>query len=188
MITNALLLLTLLVTLGLTMSMHYMLKYNRNFLKQIQSIRGTLLEMIEVGQEAPLFRTMDQSGRKVVAKKLFSEKSTLLFFAHSECPACKGILKHIQKVEQNYDINIVVINRDTLFDDSNLKKLLNDNIYYVRETFIASSYRIQSTPSVFLIDAGGVVKSTTVLKDVDTLFNMLLNENRKNRFGEALSS
>ncbi len=54
---------------GLSATMHYMLKYNRNFLKQIQSIRGTLLDMIELGEEAPLFRSIDESGKKVIAKE-----------------------------------------------------------------------------------------------------------------------
>ncbi|KNH35612.1 peroxiredoxin family protein [Exiguobacterium acetylicum] len=187
MITNILLGLTLLITLGLSATMHYMLKYNRNFLKQIQSIRGTLLDMIELGEEAPLFRSIDESGKKVIAKKLFYEKNTLLFFGHSECPACKGILKHIQKIEQSYDINIIVVNRDTQFDDTSFKKLLNDEIYYIRQSFIADTYRIQTTPSVFLIE-NGVVKANTVLKDSNTLFNLLLNEKRKTSLNQSLSS
>lgn len=178
MIIQTLLLLVLLVTMGLTVSMYHMLKYNRNFLKQIQSIRGTLLEMIEIGEEAPLFRVYDESKRKVVASKIFNEKNTLLFFAHSQCPACKVVLQHIKKVEENYDINIVVINRDTQFSDDEIKALLPERVYYIRESFIASSYRVQTTPSVFLIEKGKV-KMTTVLKDVNTLYNILLDENRK---------
>lgn len=178
MIYNVLLVLTLLITVSLSFSMYYMLKYNRNFLKQIQSIRGTLLEMIEVGEEAPLFRAMDQAGRKVVATKLFKDKNTLLLFTHSECPACKGILKNLDKITNNYDLNVIVINRDKQFDDTELKKVVPNEAFYLREEFIATTYRVQSTPSVFLIE-NGKVKSTTVLRSENMLFNLLLNEKSK---------
>lgn len=178
MIIKTLLLIILVITMCISVTLYHMLKYNRNFLKQIQSIRGTLLEMLEIGEEAPLFRIHDEKNRKVVASQLFKEKNTLLFFAHSQCTGCKDALKQIKKIDENYDLNIVVINRDTQFDDSEIKKLLPDSVYYIRESFIATSYRVQSTPSIFIIE-DGKVKLTTVLKDTNMLFNSLLDEKTK---------
>lgn len=180
MIIKTLILIILVITMCISITLYHMLKYNRNFLKQIQSIRGTLLEMLEIGEEAPLFRIHDDKDRKVIASQLFNEKNTLLFFAHSQCPGCKDALKQMRKIDENYDINIVVINKDTQFDDSEIKKLLPDNVYYIREDFIATSYRVQSTPSIFLIE-DGKVKLSTVLKDTNMLFNSLLDEKKKDQ-------
>lgn len=158
--------------------LYYMLKYNRNFLNKIQSIRGTVLEMIEVGEYAPLFRVIDENNNKIVANHIFKEKSTLLIFAHSQCDACKELLKNLKKIESHYDINIIVNNRDILFDDSELKALLPNSVYYLREEFLANTYQVKSTPTVFLVKDHRVAAAKVVSKS-STLFNMLLDEKPK---------
>ena len=186
MIINILISIILVMILCLSLVLFYMLKYNRNFLKQIQSIRGTVLGMLEVGEYAPLFRSVDEQGNRIVAKNLYREKSTLLIFAHSQCSACKEVVKQLSKIEKNYDINIIVNNRDTLFDDSELKSHIPKNVHYLREEFLASTYLVQSTPTVFLIKDERIAASALVTKP-QTLLNMLLDERSKNEvFKSAL--
>lgn len=51
--TEILLSITLVLLLGVTAVLYYMLKYNRNFLNQIQTINGLRLKGVSVGEEAP---------------------------------------------------------------------------------------------------------------------------------------
>ncbi len=178
---NLLISMILLMILCLSVVLFYMLKYNRNFLKQIQSIRGTVLDMLEVGEYAPLFRSVDDNGNRIIAKDLFREKSTLLIFAHSQCSTCKEVVKQLNKIEKNYDINIIVNNRDTLFDDSELKSHLPKSVHYLREEFLSSTYLVQSTPTVFLIKEERIAASALITKP-QTLLNMLLDERTKDKF------
>ncbi|MBR7796080.1 MAG: conjugal transfer protein TraF [Bacillota bacterium] len=158
--------------------LYYMLKYNSNFLKQIQSIKGIQFNTLDIGEESPLFRVMDDNGKKVIAKQLFYNKNTLILFVNSKCPICKSILGKVDLINDNYDLNIIVINNDESLDDSLIKKLLPLSITYIRSVYITTAYHVYTTPMGVLIE-NGKVKQYSKISDFYVLNNMLVSEKGK---------
>lgn len=178
MIIHAMLTVILILLLVVSTILYFMLKYNSNFLKQIQNIKGLQLETLSPGEEAPLFRVHDTSGNKVVAKKLFYNKNTLLLFINSSCPTCKTIVENLYSIDKHYDLNILVINNDELFDDNKVKALLPKSVTYIRASHIPMTYFIQSTPTVILVEKG-LIKMINQVTNSNVLLNMLITEKIK---------
>lgn len=178
MITNLLLTATLILLLGVSAVLYFMLKYNSNFLKQIQSIKGLQLETLATGDEAPLFRVHDVNGNKVIAKKIFNENNTLLLFINTNCPTCKNILEKLTNIENNYDLNVIVINNDEIFEDSEVQKLVPESVFYIRASHITTTYLIQKTPTAIIVE-DGLVKVSNQVTHINSLLNMLITENPK---------
>lgn len=133
---------------------YYLLKYNSNFLKQIQSIKGIQFDLLEIGQEAPPFRVLDRNGKRVISKHVFERQHTLLLFIHTKCPKCKTILESLGKIESHYDINIMLINGDEMSDDQEIIKSLSKSIIYIRATHLPTTYLVQNTPTAMIIEKG----------------------------------
>ncbi|GGA77321.1 TlpA family protein disulfide reductase [Ornithinibacillus halotolerans] len=161
--------------------LYYILKYNSNFLKQIQSIKGIQLETLDIGDQAPFFRTFSNNGDKIISKNIISKKRTFILFINTNCPTCKSLLGDLNSISSNYDINFLLINSDNLSNDAHITKQLNDNIIYIRSNQITSLYFIRTVPHGVLIDENGTVVLSSYIKNMHVLNNMLLNEktNRK---------
>ncbi|MEI5907649.1 thioredoxin family protein [Bacillus spongiae] len=171
----SIILVILVATLGI---LYYMLKYNSNFLKQIQSLKGVQFDTLNVGEEAPMFRVMDEGGKRFVSKKEFYDKNTLLLFMNTKCHTCKAIIDKLDIIVKNYDLNIVAINNDEVFDDSEVKKALPDSVKYIRASHISMSYYVYVTPTVVLIEKGKI-KMTNKVSNFNSLLNMLITEKNK---------
>lgn len=156
--------------------LYYILKYNSNFLKQIQSIKGIQLDTMDIGEKAPFFRSFSENGVKVLSKELFSERKTFILFIKTSCPICKSLLEDYNHISENYDINFLLINSDELSNDDLITKQLNKNITYIRSNQITSLYLIRTVPHGILIDTEGVVELSTHVKNVNVLHNMFLSE------------
>ncbi|WP_143286851.1 TlpA family protein disulfide reductase [Caenibacillus caldisaponilyticus] len=173
---NIILMVILILLVGELGIFYYFLKYNSNFLKQIQSIRGIQFSTLELGRNAPLFRVFAENGNKVVAKELFKKKNTLLLFISTNCPVCKSFLPHLKKITENYDINFILINHDTLNDDTHIKKALNNELYYIRSSHVSQIYLIHAVPHAILVNTKGKIELSSPLSNINSLFNMLINQ------------
>jgi thiol-disulfide isomerase/thioredoxin len=179
MLNNILITLILIILVGVLVVLYYMLKYNSNFLKQIQSIKGIQFNTLDIGQEAPLFRIYDNERRRIVAKELFyNDKNTLILFVNSLCPLCKAILKKIDIIQNNYNLNILVINNDETLDDSEVKNMLKSSIIYIRSSYISTAYKVYTTPLGVLIEKGKV-KQYSKVSNFNLLNNLLITEEHK---------
>lgn len=157
--------------------LYYFIKFNINFLKQIQSINGIHLDSLEIGQKAPLFRTYDVHGEKVITKKIFSNRNTLMLFISTNCPTCKSLLPKLKKLASNYNINFLIINSDELSNDAYIsQKVDSNNIIYIRSSSITSLYFIRNVPFGILIDEDGTILLSNYIQGKNVLYNMLLNE------------
>lgn len=174
--TNFILVLILVLLVGELGVLYYFLKYNSNFLKQIQSIRGVQFSRLEPGNPAPLFRTFSENGNKVIAKQLFSEKNTLLLFISTNCPICKTLLPNLEKITNNYDINFILINGDNVSDDNHIKSTLTKNLTYIRSPQITKTYFVNTVPHAVLVNGNGKIELSSKLSNISSLFNMLINE------------
>jgi thiol-disulfide isomerase/thioredoxin len=178
MIDQALLFAVLVLLMAVLVILYYMLKYNSNFLKQIQSIKGIQLDTLSVGEEAPNFRVMDEKSNRFISKKSFYEKNTLMIFISTKCPTCKAIIDKLDRIDNHYDFNIVLINTDEVNDDTHIKNVLSDNITYIKAPNIATSYFIYVTPTAVLIEKGKI-KMINKVNGFNELTNLLINEERK---------
>ncbi|MBB2483356.1 conjugal transfer protein TraF [Bacillus sp. APMAM] len=118
----------------------------------------------------------DEKGNKVIAKELFSGRNTLLLFINTNCPRCKSLLPHLMKIKTNYDINFILVNTDRLADDNHIKSVIGDQITYIRSTQISSSYFVHVVPYAVLVNNIGEVKLSSQISNINSLFNMLINE------------
>ncbi|MGG4166478.1 redoxin domain-containing protein [Rossellomorea vietnamensis] len=178
MITNILLTVNLFILLSALVIIFYMLKYNSNFLKQIQSIKGIQFDTLAIGEKAPAFRLNDYMGNKIITKDLFYSKNTLMLFINTKCPTCKQLLKHFNVITNTYDINILIVNTDEVFDDSEIINLLPKSARYIRSSQVATNYFIYTAPTAALIENGNV-KILNKVQHYNELFNMLISEKNK---------
>ncbi|GIO27416.1 TlpA family protein disulfide reductase [Ornithinibacillus bavariensis] len=156
--------------------LYFFLKYNSNFLKQIQSIKGIQLDSLDIGEKAPSFRTFSETGEKVISKEMFSKKRTLILFINTNCPTCKSLLADINSISSDYDINFLLINSDNVSNDDHITKQLDDSIIYIRSNQITSLYFIRNVPHGVLIDESSTIILSNYIKNINVLNNMLLNE------------
>ncbi|MBN6205683.1 redoxin domain-containing protein [Ralstonia pickettii] len=135
------------------------------------------LENLNIGEKAPLFRTYNEKGIKVIAKNLYNKRKTLILFISTNCPVCKEILTDIKNVTSNYDLNFLIINSDELSNDKHItEKIDHSKVNYIRSNQITSLYFIRNVPYGLLIDERGIISLSNYIKDVNVLYNMLLNE------------
>lgn len=156
--------------------LYYFLKYNSNFLKQIQSIKGIQLDALDIGDKAPFFREYSNNKEKVIAKDLFKENKTFVLFISTNCPVCKSLLGDMNVIAMKYDLNFLVINSDNLSNDDHVTKQLSDRITYIRSNQIPSLYFIRKVPHAMMIDEQGQIVLTSYVSNPNALYNMLLNE------------
>lgn len=166
-------LLLLVVELGV---IYYFVKYQSFFLTQIRSMKGVEVKSLDIGNHAPLFRTFDEGGNKVVLKELFGEKKTFLLFIKTTCPICKSLLPNLQDIQNHYDLNFLLINSDNTDDDHEIVEVLSDKITYIRAPQIVESYFLSQYPYAMLIDTNGKIELHNRLQSVNSLRNMLINE------------
>ncbi|MBB2479816.1 redoxin domain-containing protein [Bacillus sp. APMAM] len=174
---NSFILLAVLILLVAELGvLYYFVKFNKNFLKQIKSVNGLEFATLHIGQMAPLFRTFDENGNKVISKHLFNEKHTVLLFISTHCPKCKALLQQIENAIPKYDINFVIINSDENAEDSHIKSLLKGKFTYVRSSQISQLYFIQNVPYAVVIDNDGKVELSSYLSNINSLYNLLINQ------------
>jgi len=146
------------------------------FLNNIRSIRGIQLGGFEVGDEVPLFREYDIHQNKVSLRDLLQSKKVLLLFISSQCPTCKEIVPHLNKVVQTFDVHLVLINTDNTHDDRAITSQLTDNVFYIRSPYISESYFVNKVPYAMIVSQEGKLESQILVKDFKGLWNMLISE------------
>lgn len=162
--------------------LYYFVKYNSNFLNQIQSINGVQFETLAIGDHAPFFRTYNTKGHKVVAKRIFESNKTLIIFISTGCPTCKSILEHLETITSKYNLNFILINGDNISNDDHIQSKVNhlENLSYIRSTQITSLYNVRIVPYIVLLNQEGIVQISSQVNDVNSVYNALINEEQLN--------
>jgi thiol-disulfide isomerase/thioredoxin len=70
------------------------------------------LMAVEVGEVAPAFTGLDESGHEVNFPAVIDGKPTILLFWATWCPYCKAFMPYLKQIKKDYGdkINIVMIN------------------------------------------------------------------------------
>lgn len=159
--------------LGVT---YLLARFMGDFINKINSIRGIQIGSLLVDDEAPNFREFDQNGNRIISSQLYKTKKTLLLFIKSTCPVCKSILKDFSKVETHYNLNYLVLNIDEVSDDSEVLKLIDNHVIYLKSKKYMDLFSISSVPQAILVNTDGKIDSLATLKSSKSLWNMLINE------------
>ncbi|MNW45969.1 Methylamine utilization protein MauD [compost metagenome] len=146
------------------------------FINKIRSVRGITLSEFEIGDQVPLFREISDKKVIVLLKDLLSKKKTLLIFINTTCVTCKTILPDINKIVENFNINVVVINGDRDSNDELILEALPTTITYIRSPETMGAYHVSQVPYAFLISQEGTLEQHGPLKSFNTLWNLLISE------------
>jgi thiol-disulfide isomerase/thioredoxin len=151
-------------------------RYIGQFISKIESIHGIKIGTLMEGQDVPYFREKDDMGRNVISKDIF-EKRTVLLFVNTNCATCKEVIPEINSIINTYSIQFLVINTDENHEDTLIKDTLARDIPYLRSNKISSLYSISKVPFALIIESN-IVQATAELKNKNSLWNMLINEEK----------
>lgn len=175
-IYNVSLLAITIIVIFQTIVIFYLARYIGEFMSKIESVNGIKVGSLQEGQTVPNFRELDNQGRKIVSKDFFNERSILLFI-NTNCATCKEVIPEIERINNTYKIQVLVINTDENHDDSIIRKILGERVSYMRSNKITQLYSITKVPYAFIIDENEV-KAAGELKNKGSLWNLLINEDR----------
>jgi cytochrome oxidase Cu insertion factor (SCO1/SenC/PrrC family) len=159
-----------------TLVIFYLARYIGEFISKIESVNGIKVGSLQEGQAAPNFRELDSQGRKVVSKDFLGKRSILLFI-NTNCATCKEVIPEIEKIKNTYNLQVLVINTDENHDDSIIREILGERVSYIRSNKITQLYSITKVPYALIIDENEV-KAASELKNKESVWNLLINEDR----------
>ncbi|NGP58479.1 redoxin domain-containing protein [Paenibacillus thiaminolyticus] len=174
--TDFIIIITLVLVLIQLLLIFMLARLIGQFLAKIKSVGGISLTELQIGEQVPLFREWGSQGRKVILRELLSHRKVLLLFISTTCQTCKSILPDLQRVVENWDIHIVVINTDKQSNDEEIEVMLPSGIDYIRSVDIMDAYGVSKVPYVFLVNQNGILESHHSLMSANMLWNMLENE------------
>jgi thiol-disulfide isomerase/thioredoxin len=141
-----------------------------------------------VGRAAPAAESKDLDDKAVTLADLKGKVVVLDFWA-TWCPPCRGMIPHERELVKKHagkPFAFVSVSADNAKDD--LTKFLNDqpmpwtHWYAGRGGSILKAWRIQAFPTIYVIDAKGVIRGKIVgggpdnEKKIDELVEKLVNE------------
>lgn len=120
--------------------------------------------LLEKGQAAPDWSLLDASGKKVTLSQL-KGKVVLIDFWATWCTPCKMVMPSIQKLHEKYgNQGLVVIGISTFERDGDPVKYMKDQKFnymlLLKGDNVAESYKVQSIPTMYLIDKQGKIAHT----------------------------
>jgi methylamine dehydrogenase accessory protein MauD len=170
-------LITLLLVLCQLVVIFFLIKTMGNFLREIRSFRGLKIGGLGIGDPAPLFRTFDSLGNKVILKKLYEHNGAVLVFINSTCSTCKTLIPEFVKINKYYDINLVVINSSEN-ESNNISQVMFSNVTYIQSLEIAKSYSINKVPQIYFINNEGAIVQEGMISNKDHLWNYFVTQKR----------
>ncbi|MCY9582470.1 TlpA family protein disulfide reductase [Paenibacillus alvei] len=174
--TDFIIIVTLLLVLIQLLLIFMLARFIGQFLTKIKSVGGISFTELQIGEQVPLFREWGSQGRKVILRELLSHRKVLLLFINTTCQTCKSILPDLERVVENWDIHIVVINTDKQSNDEEIQAMLPSGIEYIRSVDIMDTYGVSKVPYAFLVNQNGILESHQSLMSPNMLWNMLENE------------
>ncbi|WP_027409857.1 TlpA family protein disulfide reductase [Anoxybacteroides tepidamans] len=179
MLSNTLLFLVLLLLLFQSYIIYSIIKLVRTFLAEIRAVKGIQFGSLQNGDKAPLFRTLDYRGRKIILKEILKQKKALLLFISSTCPTCKRVLKELNTIGNQSSFRILLINNDESNNDEYILENINESILYIKAPYLFNTYKINITPYLYLINQSEEIEISMEIKNVKELRPILINENFK---------
>lgn len=120
--------------------------------------------LLKTGTVAPDWTLSDPSGKKVSLSQ-FRGKIVLLDFWATWCNPCKMVMPALQKLHKKYaDKGLVVIGINSFERDGDPVKYMKDQKYdymlLLKGDEVATNYKVESIPSMYIIDKNGKIAHT----------------------------
>ncbi|MDM5299708.1 redoxin domain-containing protein [Bacillus pumilus] len=172
--TDILLIIVLLIVIAQLAVVFLLARFIGKFMNKIKTLEGIELKEMDVGDQAPLFRSYTHLGEKVILKEfLQTESPVMLFFVNSTCMTCKSILADMRHQFLNEDHQFIFINGDEQADDTSLLELLPDRAVYTRSAQIMELYGVNVVPQAILINEHGVILQKKALQNAKQFQQLL---------------
>lgn len=116
--------------------------------------------MLTTGAQAPDFALTDLAGASKRLSQYTEQGPALFVFYKASCPVCQLTLPFLERIKEKSAVRIVPISQDDAKTTMKFRKEFGLSI----ETLIdgrgypaSNSYRIESVPTLFLVQQGGVI-------------------------------
>ncbi len=153
-----------------TLFIFYLTKLIVNFLNRFRLVGNSIQEIrLEVGQEAPLFRSKNHLG-EVVKLKDGSQRYTLLIFGSKSCSSCSEVIKNVSSQINNRNLRVFIIYNS---DSVNEEVHPTEKVHHIYSSDIFENYYVSKVPHIFLIDPSGMIKVSKVIKHSSELLGII---------------
>ncbi|NBR05931.1 MAG: hypothetical protein EBT92_09180 [Planctomycetes bacterium] len=138
-----------------------------NFLKGENSetvivpVSATSLQTAKLGQKAPDFIAQNMLKQESVRLARLEGKSILLVFYNPKSPLSNEILSFAKTMQANHGDSVTVLGMSVIDDNEIVKKQAEAskiNFDVLNGSGLRSSYGLESTPKIVLLDAKGIVR------------------------------
>jgi len=121
-------------------------------------------EGLPPGKQAPEFTLPSAAGGDVSLSD-FAGRRVLLVFTQSGCGPCHKILPHLNRVQQNVDHQVLVVNSGEAEDAADMaaESAAGFPILTQEEWRISKQYQVFATPYAFVVDESGVIAAKGVV-------------------------
>lgn len=141
---------------------------------------------LDVADPAPPFEGQTTAGDKIVSAEMKGKGALFLVFWATWCPVCKTEIPKLKAIHETYATKgMPLIAIDVGVNDSlkKVEKYLEDHkitypVIFDEGSKITKLYGIQGTPTVVIVDKGGIVRyrSAAIPDDLKDHFPALMKE------------
>ncbi len=118
---------------------------------------------IEVGDAAPAFTGLDESGDEVGFPTVIDGKPTVMLFWATWCPYCKAFMPYLEQIQKDYgegQINVVMINHKERGEGdagAYIRALDFDVIAVLDGDAIGDAYGVDFIPGLMIVGADATI-------------------------------
>jgi peroxiredoxin len=139
-----------------------------NSLSQNTSLTSDTSELLQIDQVAPNFSAETLEGT-VVTMADYARKVVAFLFISTTCPPCRELISEVKALQPqavNAGVEVVLVSTDNIEQTRQFARELNVNLPILvaprAENPFATHYKVNATPTYYLVDNYGKVKSAGI--------------------------
>jgi len=141
---------------------------------------------LDVGDPAPPFEGQTTAGEKIVSDAMKGKNALFLIFWATWCPVCKTEIPRLKEIHATYapkGMPLIAINTGVNDSPKKVQKYLESHeisypVIFDEGNRITKLYGVQGTPTVIIVDKGGIVRyrSAAIPDDLNDHFPGLMRD------------
>jgi len=137
------------------------------------------LQAADVGDKMPSFSITTLDGKLVESSKLIGKKPVFFVFWATWCPNCKAEIPHINEMDKEFTpLGMEFVGVNVGVNDS-VKKVqrfakkykIHYPLYFDKGSQLTRKFKVSGTPTVIIVDKGGIVRYRGVSPPMDLAQN-----------------
>lgn len=137
------------------------------------------LKAADVGDEMPSFTITTLDGKVVESSSLIGKQPVFFVFWATWCPNCKAEIPHINEMAKEFTprgmeflgINVGVNDSEKKVQRYAEKYQIQYPLYFDTGSQLTRDFKVSGTPTVIIVDKGGVVRYRDVAPPPDLLLH-----------------